>query len=372
MNLIQKSFWSFLKFVFSTFIFLALTIFTSALPQSLTIYYFVAEGCEHCIKVDNYINSIKIKYPDVIFKRLDILNNNTNTELFIVLAEDFNIREEDREVPVVFLGDMYLIGEEDIIQKLEKLIIEYKKGEYYDRAGEIIKRFLEREHALSLPSLVSVIVAAFVDSLNPCAFATIVMLLTYSVSQGFSRRMLLNCGAFIIGVLISYLSAGIGLLYLLNITSFRIFLRYLVGLIAISFATLELKEFLLHGKGISLEQSNTISMILNRYSTSTTVGVGFLIGMAVSMIELPCTGGIYITILYLLSKIGFTLEVFLLLLLYNLIFVLPLIIIVILVYLGSKSVLEIDAWRIEKRRFMRLMAGVLLLVVGVAIIIGLI
>ncbi|MEM3713113.1 MAG: cytochrome c biogenesis CcdA family protein, partial [Thermoproteota archaeon] len=345
---------------------------TNALPQSVTIYYFVTEGCEHCMRVEDYINVIKAKYPDVVFKRFDVLNNNTNLELFITLTEEFNIRDENREVPLVFVGDTYLIGDENIIQNLENLILEYRSGEYYDKAGEIIRQFLEEDRAaLSLPSLASVIVAAFIDSLNPCAFATIILLLTYSFSQGSSRRMLLNCGAFIIGVLLSYFSIGIGLLYLINISPFRIFLRYLIGLIAIFFAILEFKEFLFYGKGVSLEQPDALSRILKRYSSNITVTAGFLIGIAVSMVELPCTGGIYITILYMLAKVGLTIEVFSLLLLYNLIFVFPLIIIVVLVYFG-RSVLEIDAWRIEKRKYMRLIAGVLLLIASIAIITGLI
>jgi len=354
---------------------LSLIIFitvVNASPQSITAYYFVVEGCEHCARVEYYINTLKTKYPNVVFQRFDILNNNTNMELFIALAEGFNITEENRDIPAVFLGDMCLIGEESIIQNLEAIILNYSGGQYYDRAGEIVREFLNKNYAASfIPPVASVITAALVDSLNPCAFATIIILLTYSISQGSSRRMLLNCGAFIIGVLISYLCAGIGLIYLINIAPSRTFLRYLVGSITVFFAALEFKEFMFYGRGVSLEQPGALSRVLNRYSTSITVGTSFLIGIAVSMIELPCTGGIYIAILYLLAKIGLTLEIFILLLLYNLIFVFPLVVILLLVYFG-RNVLEIDAWRIEKRRYMRLIAGVFLLVVGIMIIMGLI
>ncbi|MEM2940460.1 MAG: cytochrome c biogenesis protein CcdA [Thermoproteota archaeon] len=344
-----------------------------ASPENMIVYYFVTEECPHCIRVDEYINRIKINYTQVFFKRFSLSGNDTNIELFIGLLEEFNVVEDLREPPIVFIGDAYLAGEENITQTLEKVILEYSNGfEYHDKAGEFIERFMEAHHpAVSPPSVASVVIAAFIDSLNPCAFATIILLLTYSVSTGSSKRMLANCGAFIIGVLVAYLSAGIGLLYVINITPFRVLLRYLVGSIAIVFAALEFKEFLFYGKGLSLEQPGALSRIISRYSASMTVGAGFLIGMAVSMVELPCTGGIYITIIYLLAKTGLTLEVFLLLLLYNLIFILPLVIILLLVYFG-RSVMEIDAWRIEKRRYMRLSAGILLLTVGIAMISGLI
>lgn len=341
--------------------------------QNMTVYYFVTEGCIHCIRVEEYISRIKINYSHVFFNRFDLSGNDTNIELFISLMEEFNVVEELREPPIVFIGDVYLAGEENITQTLEKVLLEYSHGfEYRDKAGEFIRRFMEEHRpTISLPSVASVVIAAFIDSLNPCAFATIILLLTYSVSTSSSRKMLVICGAFIIGMLASYLSVGIGLLYVIGIAPFRLFLRYLVGSLAIFFAALEFKEFLFYGKGLSLEQPGALSRIMDRYSASMTVGAGFLTGMAVSMVELPCTGGIYLTILYLLAKIGLTFEVFLLLLLYNLIFVLPLIVIVLLVYFG-RSVMEIDAWRIEKRRYMRLLAGILLLTIGIALIAGLI
>ncbi len=367
--------------IFPGFLILALTVLMLATPlivlvaeqQAITVYYFVAEGCEHCARVEDYISRIKASYPAVVFKRFEISNNDTSIELFVSLAEGFNITEESREVPAVFIGDTCLIGEEETTKNLEKLMLEYSHGrEYRDKAGEIIRAFIEQHPPIvPLPSLASVVVAAFIDSLNPCAFATIILLITYSLQTGPSRRMLITCGAFITGVMVSYMAAGVGLLYVIGIASFRSMLRYIIGSAAILFSVLEFKEFLYYGKGFSLEQPGVLSRILGKYSEKMSVGAGLLVGMAVSIVELPCTGGIYIIILYLLSKIGLTLEVFLLLLLYNLIFILPLLAILIIVYFG-RSVAEIDAWRIEKRRYMRLLAGVLLLIIGVAIIAGLI
>lgn len=352
---------------------LSLTKLTEASPQNITVYYFITEECPHCIRVREFINSISENYYNVFFREFDLSGNNTAIKLFISLADGFEVDEDLRTPPMVFIGDLYLAGEDNIVENLERIIFEYGQGlrDYRDKAGELIKSFMENQIPYTSPPLLSVVVAAFVDSLNPCAFATTILLLTYSLSSGSSRRMLIICGAFILGVLISYLSAGIGLLYVISTAFFKTLLRYLVGSVAIVFSILEFKEFFYYGKGLSLEQPRALSRILGKYSASMTVGAGFLIGMAVSMVELPCSGGIYLAILYLLSKIGLTLEVFLLLLLYNLVSILPLIIILLLVYFG-RSVMEIDAWRIRERRYARLLAGILLLIVGVAIIAGVI
>lgn len=358
-------------FFFNVFLMVA-----KASPQDITVYYFVAEGCEHCIRAENHINTVRMRYPNVAFRRFDIFNNDTNIELFIALSEGFNIAEEDREVPVVFIGDTCLIGEENIIQKLESLILEYSGGDYYDKAGEIIRSFMEGHRpSLSLPFIASAVAAAIAGSLNPCTFTAIISLIGYAFQGSSSKRMLLMCGAFVAGILVFYF--GIGLILLQAIGMLRYFpspivLRYLFGSIAIVFSILEFKEFFFYGKVLSLEHPGLLNRIFNKYSQNINIIIGFLLGIIVSMISFSCIGPIYISVLiYPLSKTGLTLEGFSLLILYNLIMVLPLIIILLLVYFG-RSVLEIDAWRIEKRRYMRLTAGILLLIVGMAIIAGLI
>lgn len=375
--MIQKFFKSFPLLIFIVMLFFKvfLTI-VEASPQNITVYYFVAEGCEHCIRVENYINAIKMQYPYVVFQRFDVFNNDTTIELFIALTEGFNITEENREVPAVFLGDTCLIGEEAITQKLESLILEYSSGKYYDKASEIIKHFIEGYRpSLSLPFITTAITAAIASSLNPCTFAAIISLIGYVFQGSSSKRVLLMCGAFIIGILVFYLGAGLILIHAIGILRYfhsPIMLRYLFGSIAIVFSILEFKEFFFYGRGLSLEHPGLLNRIFNKYSQNINIIVGFILGMIISIISFSCTGPIYISVLiYPLLKTGLTLEGFLLLILYNLIIILPLIIILLLVYFG-RSVLEIDAWRIEKRRYMRLIAGVLLLMVGIVIITGLI
>jgi thiol:disulfide interchange protein len=68
------------------------------------------------------------------------------------------------------------------------------------------------------------------------------------------------------------------------------------------------------------------------------VGVAFFTGFVVSLIELACTGQVYLpTIVYVLSQPDLAAQAFLYLVLYCLMFILPLIVVFVLSYFGTTS-----------------------------------
>ena len=86
----------------------------------------------------------------------------------------------------------------------------------------------------------------------------------------------------------------------------------------------------------------------------------FGMGVFVALVELPCTGAVYLAVLALMSFSGLTLTNFSLLVLYNLIFIAPLIVILYLFYQGTESKV-IHRWMKRIKPYMRLLTGLLLL-----------
>ena len=86
------------------------------------------------------------------------------------------------------------------------------------------------------------------------------------------------------------------------------------------------------------------------------------IGGFVAMVELPCTGGPYLAITALLAR-SFDLRAFLYLVVYNVIFVLPLVAILVLIAFGS-STRTLKRWRQTNRRWMNLSMGTLMVGLG--------
>ena len=93
------------------------------------------------------------------------------------------------------------------------------------------------------------------------------------------------------------------------------------------------------------------------------LSTSFLLGVFVALVELPCTGAVYLGVLALVSLAGLTANNFLLLVLYNLLFVLPLVVILFLIHRGGQTE-KFEMWREKYRGYMRLTIGLLLIALG--------
>jgi cytochrome c biogenesis protein CcdA len=98
---------------------------------------------------------------------------------------------------------------------------------------------------------------------------------------------------------------------------------------------------------------------------------GFIVGLLISLFLLPCTSGPYIIILGLLAAKTTFFKAFLYLIFYNLIFIAPMAVIVLGMYFGLPPE-KAENWRKNKIRLLHLIAGVVLIALGVVIIFGLI
>ena len=216
-----------------------------------------------------------------------------------------------------------------------------------------------------LPALGVVSVTAAIDSINPCAIGVLILMISVLLAGRHStRRMLFLGGIYIASIFVVYLLAGLGILYFLSNVPLYLaeYISIGVGILIILAGMFEIKDFFWYGEGFSLRIPYAFSKMLHKYSSRTTVlGVMFL-GAFVSAVELPCTGAPYLAIITLLSQY-FDFTAFLLLVLYNIIFVLPLIVILILVATGRK-LHKIKRWKQEKRGLMRLAIGLLLVGMG--------
>ena len=130
---------------------------------------------------------------------------------------------------------------------------------------------------------------------------------------------------------------------------------------------IEMKDFFAYGKGFSLQiPKKYAKMIMEKINHLTTGGSIFL-GVFVAAVELPCTGGPYLAITTVLAKIGLSWSVFWLLFVYNLIFVLPLFVILMMVYFGMDTE-KIKKWKDDKKKWMRLFTGIVMIALGILLI----
>ena len=217
----------------------------------------------------------------------------------------------------------------------------------------------------TLPTLITVITTAAIDSINPCAIGVLVLMISVMLAgKQSTRRMLLLGGLYIFSVLIVYLLAGLGLLYFLSTIPLWVteYLSITVGMLIVFAGILEIKDFFWYGRWFSLAIPGKFVKRLHQMTNRSTIPGVMLLGAFVSAVELPCTGAPYLAIITLLSQY-FDFTAFLLLILYNIIFVLPLVFILLLV-LGGIKLQKINSWKQKNKPYMRLLMGLLLIWLG--------
>ena len=219
-------------------------------------------------------------------------------------------------------------------------------------------------------ALAIVLGAAVVDSINPCAIGVILFLSSILLKVSSNKRLLLHLGLiYIVTVYIVYTLSGLGLVWFqhtLISKGYAEIIGIIVGIFVITLGLIEFKEFFWYGKGVSLEISQKNKEKIVALTENISVLGIITVGTFVALVELPCTGGPYLAITAILAK-SFDSQALLYLLIYNGIFVIPLIAILLLIYYGS-STAQLKKWRQNKRKWMNLASGVLMVTLGTLLI----
>jgi len=227
---------------------------------------------------------------------------------------------------------------------------------------------------LTLPVLIG---AALLDSINPCVFGVLIFLIAFMTKVFKSpNKMLLGGMIYSAVVYLTYFLIGLGFLKFTVSFGFSQIVYWVAAIIAILAGLLEIKDFFWYGRGISLKMIPGAEKRIKLYTEKikklhmkdghlSYLAAG-LLGVFVVFVELPCTGAPYLAILAILGR-GSYAQGIPLLLLYNLIFILPLFVIIGVSYFG-KSSQKLEAWRKKHRGLMRLAVGLFLLGLGALMI----
>jgi cytochrome c biogenesis protein CcdA len=326
------------------------------------VYFFWGEGCPHCENVKNSgILEEVAKIENVKVYQLEVYNNQTSRELYAKFADELGINQYQRGVPFLVIeckqGYSYFIGDTPIINNLQESITSCKPmKEISDRVSS------DNPNSQAL-SLGSIIVAALIDSINPCAFGVLIFLLATMLGIASRKRALRYGLIYVLIIFLVYFLAGLGIMKI--ISEFSGIMNYVIilaGILVFIGGLIEIKDFFWYGKGVSLKIPVKMKPTLEKITKKGTLPAVILLGIIVALVELPCTGGIYLAILSLMH-INKTFGIPYLLL-YNLIFVLPLIIIVLIAYFGTKTE-KIQTMVEGNKKWMRLFAGFIMIALAI-------
>ncbi|MDD2537297.1 MAG: cytochrome c biogenesis protein CcdA [Candidatus Absconditabacteria bacterium] len=214
--------------------------------------------------------------------------------------------------------------------------------------------------------------AALADSINPCAFAVMLLLLTSILAKIKNRKKALLSGLmFALAVFITYFLLGIGVLKLLGNVESLFWLKWIVGIVGILVGLANLKDYFRYGKGFVMEVPMSWRPLMQKIIKKVTSPAGaFVVGIVVSLFLLPCSSGPYLTILGYLSSESQSLNLrgYIYLTVYNLIFILPMVIIAGLIGFGYSTAEKIGAFKNKNTRLIHLIVGLLMLGLGIYVI----
>jgi cytochrome c biogenesis protein CcdA len=222
-------------------------------------------------------------------------------------------------------------------------------------------------------TLFAVIVAALADSINPCVLGVLIFLIAFMTKLFKNKNKMLFGGLLYSAVVYAtYLILGFGILKFTVNVGVASFVYTIAAAVAIIAGLLEIKDYFWYGKGFSLQMipgaAKRIEYFTQKMASMESRHPALLylmtaiLGIFVVLVELPCTGAPYFAILALLANGDYS-QAVPLLLLYNFIFVIPLLIVIGAAYFGTSSD-RLEIWRKKHRGTMRLGIGLFLLTLG--------
>ena len=226
-------------------------------------------------------------------------------------------------------------------------------------------------------TLPTVLVAGVVDGINPCAFTVLLLFVTALTStlqageanvKAMRGRLLSMGGIYIAAVFLTYLALGVGLLKSLDFFTRQHVPARFGALLAILFGLWMLKDYFLPEVGWRLQTPARVGIVARQMGKKATLPALIVGGFLIGLCTVPCSGAVYLGVLSLLALQPTALLGYAYLLLYNVVFILPLI--VILIAASARPTLNrVAHWNLHHKEVVRLVLGSGVVVMGLLILI---
>ncbi len=319
-------------------------------------YYFTTPGCHGCEAGDRLVAEMAREIPSLRVRSVNVGPDYDLAYALLVIAGVAPDRQPS--APGLLVGDDYI----DILQWQDAEGVRAAVRAYIGVGAPDISARAESirgEARAALPAglrrwgVWTVVAAGLVDGVNPCAFATLVFFVSYLSMTGARGRSVLAVGlAYTLGVFLAYLAFGLGLLHAaLALERLPVVRRGLHGLLAAAclvFSVVSVVDWRRLKAGDSARVALQLPKALKRAAHSAVrrgVGGGalvvpgaFLAGVVVSGVEVACTGQVYVpAITYMVSANAERAAAIRWLVLYDVMFVTPLLVVFAVVALGLSA-----------------------------------
>lgn len=387
-----------MKKVLFSFIFIATLLFVRStyVDASSTIDIYYNEACSDCL---TYVNDLKpllnrygldanlkdyINQPDY---RKDLDKENKKYQVPIELQDSLTVFLKPN---IVIGGHVPLNIVEQLIQNYEglpkhKLIVLYQP-EMHSKVKELTLyiygydpekvsinenivniihgRPVKENKILSNNNILTpLFIGAVSNSLHPCAMAVLLLLMTFLYTLNKRKKDIISMGlAYTFGIFIVYFLIGLGLLKAISLSNEPFFVAKIASVILILLGLINIKDYFFPDLPIHLKIPDFTKGAIQNFMEKASTPTAFIVGALVGLCAFPCTGGIYTVIISTLAATRST-KFVLYLLLYNFIFIFPLLLVVLAA--TNKRLLErVEDLEIKNSKRLHLIAGTLMILIG--------
>jgi cytochrome c biogenesis protein CcdA/glutaredoxin-related protein len=314
----------------------------------ICLIIFYSSSCGECHQARKILEKMKGKYSELDVREYNIADSD-NEILKQSYMEYYNVSSSGSLA--VFIGDRYFVTTKSLAKDIEDVINDKIDGcpcpEVEADKEIVIKRFTGF-------TILAVMAAGLVDGINPCAFATLIFFILYLSKTGRTKKQVLVIGiAYTLGIFITYMALGLGLYALIaksgsEYETISKLLYPIIGILSFILGFYSLYDYSKARKGkkeeMKLQLPTSIKKLVGRVikhhvQLKYFAIIAIITGVLIALFEFLCTGQVYLpTIMVIVAEVPEyqTLGV-LYLFLYNIMFILPLIIIFGAVYFGMSS-----------------------------------
>ncbi len=345
------------------------------------LYLFWSLNCPHCLEARPRIQALAAENTWLRLHDFEVSQSAANRERFVAMAT--SLGEEAQAVPTLFYCGRMSVGWDDSqpgrADFLAQLATCRKSGGMPALAADAPPRIRlplvgEIDAAtLSLPA--TTVILAGLDAFNPCAFFVLLFLLSLLVHQRQRSRMFIIGGVFVTVSGLMYFAFMAAWLNLFLMLGSLPWITAAAGMLALLIAAVNIKDFVIFKKGISLSIPENRKAdifqrgrrILNADSLPAMLATTVLLAIAANFYELLCTAGFPMVFTRLLTlQVHDPARHYLYLALYNLIYVLPLLLIV-LAFVRSMGARKLSE---REGRLLKLLSGLMMAGLGIFLLVA--
>jgi cytochrome c biogenesis protein CcdA/glutaredoxin len=376
----------------------ALSDSTGQGAEGVRMFVFWSENCPHCINQKPFLRELEKRHPELIVQEMEISRERTYHQFFIAMAAAHGI--EPGSVPTVFVGGKAWVGDGPQIRSEMENTIEAeiarralagtvpksppgtmqhqasRSAGPAERANNIDIPLLGTVNLSLQPVVLTTLLIAFIDGLNPCSLWVLTLLLGLVIHSGSRGRIALVGITFLTTTALIYGAFIAGVFGVLSYVLYLTWVQWLVAAFALTFGLVNIKDYFWYRKGVTFTISDShkpgIYKGIRRLLNPGLTGFGLMLATIVmaagiALVELPCTAGFPVVWSGIVADQNVTGIMFLLLLgLYLLIYLL----IELVVFLVALLTLKLGRFEERQGRVLKLVGGMIMVALALVLVLN--